>query len=133
MDAIGSRTRRLWRRIGRRGITLLFLALVDLLYPIGLAGSPAAARAGYELIMPWQVWAVLWSATGLLCLVEAFVRRDRLAYTAATAMKLAWGSAAFASWLVGVNPRGWLGALVWVAFGGLIAVISTWPEEWDRL
>lgn len=130
---MASRAQRLWRRIGRRGVTLLFLALVDLLYPIGLAGSPAAARAGYELLMPWRWWAVLWAATGLLCLVEAFVRWDRVAYMAATAMKLAWGSSALAAWVVGVNPRGWLGALVWMAFGGLIAVISTWPEEWDHL
>lgn len=122
----------LWRRVGRRGATLLFLALLDVLYPIGLAGQQSAARAGYELIAPWQVWAALWGLTGLLCLGQAFVRRDRVAFSAAVAIKVAWGSIGLASWLVGVNPRGWLTALVWLAFAGLIAVISTWGEEWDR-
>ena len=125
--------RRLWRRIGRRGTTLLFLALVALLYPIGLAGQPPAARQGYELIAPWQVWAGAWAVTGGLCLAQAFMRRDRVAFTAAVAILLAWGSTALAAWLMGINPRGWLSALVWLALGGLIAVISTWTEEWDRL
>jgi hypothetical protein len=124
---------RLWRRVGRRGVTLLFLALLDLLYPIGLAGQPAVARAGYELLAPWQVWAGLWAATGLVCLTQAFARRDRIAFTAAVAIKLAWGSTSLAAWTMGVSPRGWLPALVWLAFAGLIAVIATWPEEWDRL
>lgn len=123
---------RLWRRVGRRGVVLGFLALLDLLYPIGLAGQPPAARAGYELIAPWQVWAALWAATGLLCLAQAFARRDRIAFTAAVAIKVAWGSTSAAGWVVGVNPRGWLAAAVWLAFAGLIAVISTWSEEWGR-
>lgn len=124
---------RLWRRVGRRGTVLLFLALLDLLYPIGLAGQPAAARAGYELLAPWQVWAGLWAAAGLVCLAQAFAHRDRMAFTAAVTIKVAWGSTSLAAWTMGVSPRGWLAALVWLAFAGLIAVISTWPEEWDRL
>lgn len=120
------------RRIGRRGVVLLFLALLDLLYPIGLAGQPSPARAGYEVIAPWQVWAGLWALTGVICLVQAFVHRDRLAFTAAVAMKIGWSAVAFLGWVGGVNPRGWLTAIVWLAFGGMVTVISTWTEEWDR-
>lgn len=125
-------TARIWRRVGRRGVVLLFLALLDLLYPVGLSGQPAAIRATYEVVLPWQVWAVLWAATGLLCLAQAFSRRDRIAFTAGVAIKVAWGSSALGAWVIGVSPRGWLGAVVWLAFAGMIAVISTWPEEWDR-
>jgi hypothetical protein len=123
---------RLWRRVGRRGATLLFLALLDLLYPLGLAGQAPAARAGYELIAPWQAWAGLWAATGLVCLVQAFARRDRIAFTAAVGIKLAWGSTSLAAWAVGMSPRGWLAAVIWLSFAGLIAVDSTWSEHWDR-
>ena len=126
-------SRDLWRRVGRRGVVLLFLALLDLLYPIGLAGQPSPARAGYELIAPWPYWAFLWAATGMVCLVQAFARRDRVGYAAAVAMKVSWGSLGLVSWVAGANPRGWLTGLVWLALAALIAVISTWPEEWDRL
>jgi hypothetical protein len=125
--------RRLWHRVGRRGVTLLFLALLDLLYPIGLASQPAGARAGYELVAPWQVWAVLWVLTGLLCAVQAFARKDRVAFSAAVAMKIGWGSVALVGWVAGVSPRGWLSGLIWLTFGGFVAVVSTWTEEWDRL
>lgn len=124
---------RLWRRVGRRGVTLLFLALLDLLYPIGLAGQPDSVRAGYEVIAPWQVWACLWVLVGLVCLIQAFAHWDRVAFTVAVAIKVAWGSVSLIAWVTGVSPRGWLPALVWLAFSGLIAVISTWPEEWDHL
>ncbi|MUN41394.1 hypothetical protein [Actinomadura litoris] len=123
---------RLWHRVGKRGIALLFLALLDLLYPIGLAGQPAATRAGYEVVAPWQVWAVLWLLTGLLCAAQAFARRDRLAFTVAVAMKVLWGTVALIGWIAGTSPRGWLSALIWLTFAGFVAVISTWTEEWDR-
>lgn len=123
---------RLWRRLGRRGVVLLFLALLDMLYPIGLAGQPAPARAGYELIAPWQVWAGVWAVTGVLCGVGAFVVRDRVAFAAAVAVKILWGTASLVAWVWGLSPRGWLSALVWLAFAAMIAVVSTWREEWDR-
>jgi hypothetical protein len=128
-----SEMHRLWRRVGRRGVTLLFLALLDLLYPISLASQPAGSRTSFEVVAPWQVWAALWVLTGLLCAGQAFARKDRVAFAAAVAMKISWGSVALIGWVAGVAPRGWLSGLIWLTFAGFVAVVSTWTEEWDRL
>lgn len=123
---------RLWRRVGKRGTVLLFCALLDEVYAYSLIDQPAIVRRSYELIMPWQAWAVLWGSVGLLCLAQAFTLRDRIAFGAAAAIKWAWGTTALVAWLAGEFPRGWLAAMVWIAFGAMISTISTWTEEWDR-
>lgn len=124
-------------RIGHRGAALLFFALVDLVYATSLAGAPAETRAApsyvfLEGILPLPVWAALWGAVGLACLVQAFMVHDRPAFVAASCLKVCWGSLYMAGWLIGEIPRGYVSAVIWLVFGGFVQVIASWPEPVRR-
>lgn len=125
-------------RIGRRGCSLLFFALVDLVYAVGLLAAPAETRAQptymfLVAVLPLSVWAVLWGSVGALCAVQAFMLRDRLAFACASWLKVGWGSVHLFGWLIGVVPRGYVSAVIWLAFAGFVQVIATWPEPIRRL
>ncbi|MGR6913289.1 PAS domain S-box protein [[Actinomadura] parvosata] len=124
---------RVLHRIGRRGASLAFVGLLCLAIAASLAFPPAAPRmapnyAALAAVAPLGVWALAWCATGALCLVQMFLRSDRIAFAAATALLLLYGLVYLISTFTGDNPRGWVGAAVWLAFGGWIALIATWPE-----
>lgn len=124
---------RVLRRIGRRGASLAFVGLLSMAIAASLAFVPADQRVapGYAMlasIAPLTVWALVWCATGALCLVQMFMRSDRVAFAAATALLMMYGLVYLLSTFTGVNPRGWVGGAVWLAFGGWIALIATWPE-----
>lgn len=125
--------RRVLRRVGRRGASLGFVGLLclavagSLLFaPPGLAATPAYTVL--TVIAPLPVWALAWYATGALCLLQMFARSDRVAFAAATALLLLYGLIHLISTFTGDNPLGWVGGAVWLAFGGWIALIATWPE-----
>ncbi|WP_188188833.1 PAS domain S-box protein [Nonomuraea sp. SYSU D8015] len=124
---------RVSRRIGRRGASLAFVGLLSLAIAASLAFAPADQRAtpGYVAlasVAPLAVWACAWCVIGGLCLVQTFMRSDRVAFAAATALLVLYGLVYLFSTFTGVNPRGWVGGAVWLAFGGWIALIATWPE-----
>lgn len=126
--------RRLWRCIGRRGTTLLFLATLDIIYAASLAKPPAEAARSATIIYithvaPLGVWAALWGAVGLVCLAGAFTRRDRWAFTAAIGLKVLWGTVFLAGWAINGLDRGWVSAVIWLAFALLVYVIAGWPEQ----
>ncbi|MEV4470346.1 PAS domain S-box protein [Nonomuraea sp. NPDC049504] len=124
---------RVLRRIGRRGASLAFVGLLCLAVAASLAfrqgGERAAAgQAMLTTIAPIPVWALAWCLTGVLCLVQMFLRSDRVAFAVATALLLLYGLVHLISTFTGDNPRGWVAGAVWLAFGGWIALIATWPE-----
>ncbi|MEU7852483.1 PAS domain S-box protein [Nonomuraea sp. NPDC049141] len=124
---------RVLHRIGRRGASLAFVGLLSLAIAASLAYVPADQRVapGYAMlasIAPLGVWALVWCATGALCLVQMFMRSDRVAFAVATALLMLYGLVYLFSTFTGANPRGWVGGAVWLAFGGWISLIATWPE-----
>jgi hypothetical protein len=79
---------RLLHRIGRRGIFLLFLALLDFTYAYGLIfPTPRAIQNPTSVflahIMPLELWGLLWATVGAVCLVSAFAVKDAIGYAAA--------------------------------------------------
>jgi hypothetical protein len=131
------RWRRLGKRIGRRGDTLLFLALVDVLYSITLFCplpesrlSPATLFISH--VAPLWAWGVLWFSTGLVLLAGAFAKRDRWAFTAAVGLKVLWGGTFLAGWMFAGLERGWVSALIWLAMARWAYRVGGWPEPGER-
>ena len=123
----------LGQRVGHRGTALLFFALVDVVYAAGMAFADASTLASPTYVflaqlLPTPVWAAVWLAVGLVCFAQAFMRSDRVAFAAASALKVGWGLIHLVGWIAVDLPRGYLGATIWLAFAGFVHVISTWPE-----
>jgi hypothetical protein len=124
------------RRIGRRGSSLLFLALLDVVYGTGLAfitdiGRVAASYQFMAQVAPLEVWASVWYLVGAVCLVQAFMLRDQVAFGCAVALKTTWGGITLLGWAVHGVPRGYVSAAIWLAFAGWVFIISGWSEN-DR-
>lgn len=89
--------------------------------------TPQQIRAEH-LLLPRDVWASIWGGTGIICLTSAMLSRDRIAFTLAAALKLAWGGISLYGWVSGVLPNGWLSTVVWFSFSATVLIISSWPE-----
>lgn len=136
MKPIRATWQRLAGSIGRRGCSMLFLALLDLVYGWSICAAPAETRveAGYRYItslLPADAWAAAWVIVGLICLTCAFRAQDRAGFAAASALKAGWGLVFLCGWFHGV-PRGYASAAVWLAAAAWLLIISTWPEAPPR-
>jgi hypothetical protein len=119
--------RRLRDRIGRRGACLLFFALLDLVYCYGLLNPPrpvTPALAWMANVLPLWAWALCWGIVGLLCVVLAFFEQDTVAFVAAVALKVGWGLLSFFGWTAGVVDRGYISAVIWLAFAAFVYLIA---------
>lgn len=123
--------------LGRRGKVLLFFGALDVVYAVSLTAPAGEARrtaffvwlAG---IAPLWAWAIAWGVVGVICLWQAFCRRDQIGYTAAIVLKVCWGLASLSGWLLGGVDRGYVSAAIWLGLAWLVWVISGWPELGDR-
>lgn len=128
-----SRLKRFGVHIGRRGASLLFVGGLSLIIAASLLIAPPEVRSqpAYQAlgaIMPLSWWGVVWLISGILSWVQAFMRSDRIAFALAAWLMFAYGLAYAVGSITGNNPRGWVGAGVWIAFGCWISLISTWQE-----
>lgn len=128
---------RLVHRVGRRGASLLFLALLDLVYALSLLAVPPETRAtaGFVFlvsVLPIQAWTAAWATVGLICAMQAFAWHDRVAFAAASSLKVVWGMVYLLGWALGDIPRGYVSAVIWLAFAGFVQVIAGWRENWER-
>jgi hypothetical protein len=127
----------IFHRIGRRGIFLLFLALLDLIvaysyfYPT-LRAIQNPTNVFLAHIAPLSYWGLLWATVGSVCLVCAFAPKDALGYAAAMFLKLLWGTTFLLGWIFTDVERGYLTATIWLAFAGVTGLIATWPDDWKR-
>ncbi len=127
---------RLARRVGRRGAALACLAVLDLVWAWSLLDPTASrqlrAAPSYQAILhvaPLHAWAAVWALVGLVCAAHALRRRDRAAWAAAIAVKLAWAALTGWAWLtVPGASRAWAAMVIWAAFAGLIGVVAGWAE-----
>lgn len=123
--------------LGRRGSVLLVLGSYDLVQGWALLnptvlGQTSSAAAWREHYAPGWLWGSMWIVVGVVLLVQMFMRRDMIAYSCAIAIKVLYGTNAIMSWAFGGVMRGWLSGLVWLAFAGMVAVISGWRENADQ-
>lgn len=123
-------------RVGRRGRVLLFFGCLDLIYALSLAAPNAETRAAAMFvwladIAPLWVWAGAWGGVGVVCLWQAFCRRDRIGYTAAIALKVCWGLVCAGGWLLGGVDRGYVSAAIWLGLAWLVGTLAGWAEPGD--
>lgn len=131
--AVYMRGRTVGHVIGRRGASLLFFAMLDFIYGYSLADPPAESAQStttrfIATVAPLSVWATLWIAVGLVCLICAFRVRDRLAFAAAVGLKVLWGGTFLVGWMIAGLDRGWLASAIWLALALFAFIISSWPE-----
>lgn len=115
------------QRVGRRGSALLFFVLLDAVYCYGLLTLPRPLTPFYAWMnswMPLAVWAACWGGVGAVCLWYALRPYDTPAFMAAVALKVAWGLAAFFGWAAGVVDRGYVSAVIWLAFAAFVYLIA---------
>lgn len=125
--------RRLGYQVGRRGAILLILSVIDVSYGASLISPPAdslttAAIQWRQHYAPMFVWGVCWLVIGMVLIVSAFRRADAVGYSAAIGWKIVWALTTLASWIFGNVERGWVAAIIWGTFAGMVWVISGWPE-----
>lgn len=126
-------TRRACLRVGRRGTFLLFLALLDVVYGVSLCAHAARISPSYQFaaqIIPLHGWAWVWVTVGLVCAAYAPARDDQLAFGAAIALKVVWGGLGLLGWLMDDVPRGYVSAVIWLAFAGVVLLVAGWRENW---
>lgn len=119
--------------LGRRGISLLFFGLLDIVYCISLLNPDRVSRqspflASITHLAPLPAWAALWGITGILCLIFASRWNDRIGFAAAIFLKITWATACVFAWLNGGAERGYVSAAIWLALAGFVWVLAGWPE-----
>ena len=122
-------------RLGRRGATLLVAAFVDIVYGCSFI-APESRHQSEALptyrqlldVAPLAVWGGIWLAVAVVCLVQAWMRRDAVAFGAAIAIKAVWATLMFVGWIHYHAPRGLLSAAFWGVMAGFVVVISGWRE-----
>lgn len=118
---------RVAQRVGRRGAALLFFVLLDFVYCYGLLSAPRPLVPFYAWmndVLPLAVWAAGWGFVGVLCLLFAFQVYDTPAFIAAVALKVAWGLLSFFGWVAGAVDRGYVSAVIWLAFAAFVFLIA---------
>lgn len=121
------------RRVGRRGAVLSLKGVMCVLYGYSLLVQPPADTRGVRLLLglwPLHVWGWVWVAAGVLALGCAWLRqgRDWLGFPAVLVVVAPWSLGSLTSWWLYDNPRGWVSAAIWAAFGGVTAIVAAWPE-----
>lgn len=122
---------RIKRRVSRRGYALLFFAQIGLAFGYSLAAPqnpPSASSKFAASIMPLWAWATLWIGTALICIGYAFTRADKLAFSLMMGTVTAWGLVNLGGFITGQNPRGWVGAAVFLGLASFVYIISSWPD-----
>lgn len=125
--------RALLYRIGRRGVILLYLAVVAVLQSwvmIQPVDSHTSALLRFaDTILPLSAWATLWGVAGIVAGVNAFRLRDGAGFAATGAMSILWGLVALGGYLTGEVHWGYRPAAIWLGVAGMTLVVATWPEH----
>lgn len=108
-------------RLGYRGNFLLALACLDVFYGLSFIDPDhqtlsTPAFIWRDRIMPSTAWGAIWISAGLILLVNAFLKQDRIGYGLAIAIKVGWAFISGVSWLTGDVHNGWVSMVIWGVF-----------------
>jgi hypothetical protein len=128
------------RRMGRRGVFLTLLALIDAGYgsaliaadrghPVWWPASVARADHHHHLAgLPLATWGWIWIITAVFLLTGVLSYQDRVQYAAGSLIPVAWGILAADWWLRTREPGGWGVMCIYLGAAAAILLISGWPE-----
>lgn len=119
--------------VGKRGRFLLFFGGLDLVYAVSLTAPDAQTRRAPLFlwlagIAPLWMWAAAWGGVGVVCVWQAFCRRDAIAFAAAISLKILWGVVCLGGWLFGGVERGYVSTAIWLGLAYVVSVVAGWPE-----
>lgn len=113
-------------RVGLRGVALIALAVLDLVYAYGLLYPPQPVTSIY--LFPSDVidlcwWALLWAGVGVILLLFAFRLNDTPGYVVAVLIKAFWGLFLGIGWAGGDVVRGYVSATIFLVFAAVVLVV----------
>lgn len=123
--------------LGHRGLFLLLLGLVEIIYGAGLltadGRNPRAehwwpASAGGLGGLPLNLWGTVWILIGSLCLLTAWTEADRIGYAAGVLLNCGWATFAVQRWLTVSEPGAWAPAAIYAGIAAGVFLVSGWPE-----
>lgn len=119
--------------VGKRGRMLLFFGSLDVVYALSLTAPDETTRrlpmfVWLAEIAPLWTWALSWGIAGVVCLWQAFRRRDSIGFATAIGLKIGWGIVCVLAWLFGGVDRGYVAAAIWLGLAYVVSVIASWPE-----
>jgi len=126
--------RRLRQQLGRRGALLILKGVMAVGYGLGQVFAPTGSPQGLMLLLQWQplaFWGWVWTTAGAVALVCAWLppRRDWPGFLAVWLVATPWAMAYLLSWWpLAENPRGWVVATIFGAWGGVNLVAIGWDE-----
>lgn len=133
---------RLGKHLGRRGMALLFFALLDAgiaygiftidSYPLAVQAAVKASYAGQTALMSLTAWGWVWALVGAICAIQAFTKHDRLAFFLAAALKGGWAGGFIIGFFFYDIPRAWLSTTVYLSFSAFVLTMSGWEENHHR-
>jgi hypothetical protein len=125
--------RRVYRRIGNRGIVLSLLGFLWIITAIGLATSPPPVQP--DDVFPLSARVTVWAVAGAVAIVATWWKRwDELAWgllilpLSVRLLSYAYG------WISGSYPPGWRAVCVYAAMALLVnrcAAGLDRPAPWD--
>lgn len=120
-------------RLGYRGTFLLFLAIIDFIYGGFLIDPPdeqlrSSSFIWRDHIMPTQAWGAIWVTVGVVLLISAFMRQDRIGYALAIALKIGWAFVAAIGGITGKVDGAWATVALVGGFAALTILESGRPE-----
>lgn len=132
--------------VGRRGVVLLALATVWLLFGASIATytPPPGVSGRFQLpLADSPVWAGLWIVCGVVAAVVAVRRRsghdDPLGWAAAITPPAIWAAVygISALWALASDgeigsDRAWVSLITWTLVAALIRTIAGWEDLLDR-
>lgn len=125
--------RRAINRVGRRGYFLMFCGLLGLIYGWYLVHPPKAVSSSTTAqqlrdFVPVGIIGYFWILTGIICLVQMWMAKDRIAFTAVAFLMFGWGSIYLVGWVTQHLAIGWVSVVIWWTLAGFANVVSGWPE-----
>jgi hypothetical protein len=119
------------RRLGRRGAILTVFGLMDCLFgAAALVQPPGGPNAAEDfLIWPDWIWATSWFTVAAICLAQAWVKNDALAFAAAMAIKMTYAAAYLVAYWQTDLYRGWASFGFWFLFGCLVLLLAGWTDD----